>query len=381
MLEHLAHEFGHDLGLPDLYDTDYSSQGIGAWGLMGLGSWLMGGDVPAHPCAWSKVFLGWVKPKEIVAGNFNLNLNCVENSNIDTIIKIPLTQNEYFLLENRDKTGFDQYLPGQGLLIWHIDESSGKLEHNNINAYEDRKRVDLEEADGRDDLDKNMNFGDSTDPYFAGNSWEFTPFTNPNSRSYDDPNIHISVINISEPGDTMNFTILMGQNPASIQDINIDLLSGWNFISLYLQPLDPRCDSVIYSIIDKCQSIWYYNTESGLWQKYIVNGAEEQNDLKKMESGLGYWIMMNKPGKLNLKGIPPEGFTPLKAGLNVIGLNSQNPISVKDYLNSVGDNLESIGTYISQDNKWLWYRTGEPDFLNKLKFLEPGRGYVIYIKE
>ena len=63
-----AHEYGHALGLPDLYDTDYSSNGIGDWSLMAGGSYnyiVRGGDSPAHLDAWCKYSLGWVTPTQV----------------------------------------------------------------------------------------------------------------------------------------------------------------------------------------------------------------------------------------------------------------------------------------------------------------------------
>ena len=188
-----CHEFGHAIGLPDLYDTDGSSEGIGNWGLMAGGSY--GGDgnhsnYPAHMCAWSKEFLGWVKPMIIEQESLNVAImNSEKNAN--EIYKIYLNGEpgpEYFLIENRQKVGFDRYLSGAGLLIWHIDQDviDARLYSNSVNNDEQRKGVDLEEADGRADLDFGRSRGDAGDP-FPGimQNHLFNSSSNPGSESND----------------------------------------------------------------------------------------------------------------------------------------------------------------------------------------------------
>jgi immune inhibitor A len=147
-----THEFGHDLGLPDLYDTDYSSFGVGNWDIMGYGTWLDGGNTPCHPSVWCKYFLGWVNPTEVTSSMFGEQINYIEDNSRAYILSGNPNSSpgsgygEYFLVENREKRGFDTFLPGEGLLIWHIDESGSNLDEN-------YKLVDLEEADGQEHLD------------------------------------------------------------------------------------------------------------------------------------------------------------------------------------------------------------------------------------
>ncbi len=118
-----AHELGHLLfGFPDLYDTDYSSEGIGNWCLMAGGSWNGGGDIPAHPSAWCKVNQGWAQAV-IVKENGTLNIDDIKSSQkAYRLWKNGAAGSEYFLVEDRQKTGYDRLLPGEGLLIWHVDE-------------------------------------------------------------------------------------------------------------------------------------------------------------------------------------------------------------------------------------------------------------------
>jgi M6 family metalloprotease-like protein len=131
----LAHEFGHDLGLPDLYDVDYSGeQFVGHWGLMGAGSWNgpMGlGDQPAHMMGWSKSQLGWVNASTTVEVISDLTavIDPLELSTFGYhLIRINITSEHYFLLEVRKKIGYDASLPisgpgGEGVVITEVDET------------------------------------------------------------------------------------------------------------------------------------------------------------------------------------------------------------------------------------------------------------------
>lgn len=155
-----CHEFGHVLGLPDLYDTSYRSEGVGVWCLMGSGSWLDGGLTPGHFCAWAKAQLGWIEPTS-VGKETDLRLPPTEQ-NRDATYRLwrgGEAGSEYFLIENRQRTGFDEHLPSGGLLILHVNDS----EHDN--SHPGAYRVALEQADGNRDLEVGRNRGDDGDPY------------------------------------------------------------------------------------------------------------------------------------------------------------------------------------------------------------------------
>lgn len=196
-----SHEFGHVLGLPDLYDDDYGgsggeSDGIGKWGVMATGSWNGGGNSPAHFCAWSKIELGWVEPKIVTSdiSLFQIEIPPVWNNSV--IYKIwahdpSQDTTEYFLVENRQRSGYDSQLPGDGILIWHINESAPG------NRNPDRLMVDLEEADGNEEL---ITYGGAKGE--AGDPWKnsvtgFRNTTTPNSTSYNTSDTFVWVWNIS----------------------------------------------------------------------------------------------------------------------------------------------------------------------------------------
>lgn len=157
----MAHELGHLLmDWPDLFDTDYSSAGTGRWDLMAGGSWNNNGNTPAHPSAWCKEKVGWVTPTTVFNASQSITLRPYA-TNAD-VVKLPIgdmNSKEYFLLSNRQKTAFDKHLPGEGCIIEHIDNN----QTNNTN--ENHYLVDIEQSDGRSDLNKNANRGDASDPY------------------------------------------------------------------------------------------------------------------------------------------------------------------------------------------------------------------------
>jgi len=212
-----AHEYGHAIGLPDLYDTDGSSEGIGNWSLMASGSWnyvATPGDRPAHMDAWSKYKLGWVSPKQ-VNGTLT-DVPITQASSADDVYQLlsgsPSAGGEYFLVENRQKAGFDEGLPGAGLLIWHIDErkttNTKECYPGGPSCPTQHYHVALEQADNLYDLEKNRNRGNAGDPYpgSTGNT-SFTASSSPNSKLYNGSASNVNITNISTPGFTMTATL------------------------------------------------------------------------------------------------------------------------------------------------------------------------------
>jgi M6 family metalloprotease-like protein len=145
----LAHETGHALGLPDLYDYDGSSQGIGSWGLMGTGSHSTPYS-PAHLGAWEKEQLGWVRVSWLKDDDPDIVIGPVQTSRTVYRYDSPDRSGEYVLLENRQRIGSDRRLPGSGLLVWHVDPERAEL--GAWNNDERRTAVSILEADGRNDL-------------------------------------------------------------------------------------------------------------------------------------------------------------------------------------------------------------------------------------
>jgi len=188
-----AHELGHLLfGFPDLYDSDYSSEGVGDWCLMGGGSWNNGGLTPAHPSSWCKCTQGWVKIKTPKTNSKKVSVADVKDGK--TVYQLWKGGNpgqEYFLIENRQKTKFDKFLPSSGLLVWHIDE--------NVTSNEDEKRyrVTLIQADNKKDLEKGKNRGDAGDCYpGTANNTKFDQTSKPKAVSHAGKDTSVALTNI-----------------------------------------------------------------------------------------------------------------------------------------------------------------------------------------
>jgi len=198
-----AHELGHLLfGFPDLYDTDYSSEGIGNWCLMAGGSWNGNGDTPAHPSAWCKYNQNWAGITTPV-GHSQITLNDIKaDGSIVHVVPASGDKTEYFLIENRQKTMFDKELPGEGLLIWHIDEKVAE------NTNENHPKVGLLQADGNRDLEKSANRGDSGDPYpGSAHAHKLDHSSTPSSKLYSGADSQVAISNISNSGSTMTFDL------------------------------------------------------------------------------------------------------------------------------------------------------------------------------
>lgn len=209
-----CHELGHLLfGWPDLYDTDSSSEGLGNWCLMAGGSWngsgsAQAGDIPAHPSAWCKADQGWVNVINHTS-NANVTVTDVKDSHeIHRLWKDGASGNEYFLVENRQQDRYDVELPGEGLLIYHIDDSISS------NSDETHYKVGLEQGDGDQDLENAANRGDDGDPYpgSSGNR-TFNKSSTPDSMSYNDADTCVAVTNISDPSPAMTarFSVRCGK--------------------------------------------------------------------------------------------------------------------------------------------------------------------------
>ena len=202
-----GHEFAHALGCPDLYDYGYDSFGIGSYSMMAFGTWGGGGTRPTHLDAFCKELLGWNQPQTVTTPRLAARLPQAETSRV--VYKIwarALGLFEYFLVENRQKVGFDAELPAEGMLIWHIETMVGS---NNNQWYPpmsggEHYLVALEQADALWGLEKGFDMGEPGDS-FPGtrNRRTFNGTGLLNSLSYFDEDGHVTISNISLSGTNM----------------------------------------------------------------------------------------------------------------------------------------------------------------------------------
>jgi M6 family metalloprotease-like protein len=292
-----AHQFGHYFGLPSLFNTVSGRTAIGKWGVMDIGFGNFGGLVPPEPSAWSKVFLGWETPVVVYEGS-GLTVVPPEENGGTKIYKIPISPTEYYLIENRQQDfagddlnavvaasgvmlevdDYDVDIPGSGLLIWHIDERviAAGLSDNAVNTNIDRKGIDLEEADGSQDIGESFpgilpgfstpENGIPGDAFFSGNNIRFTPDTEPGTLSNSRGNSHISVTDIGASGNAMTFSV----SRERIKE-GFPLYLGGDFADmapLWTDPSSP--DSIKLIIPSKEGSIFALNGHN---QPFVSNGS------------------------------------------------------------------------------------------------------------
>jgi len=142
-----CHEFSHVLGLPDLYTTEYNSAYTpGEWSVLDYGPYNAGGHVPPLYSAFERLSMGWIEPRPLLEPD-DVELRPIAGN--DACLVQTERDGEFFLFENRQQEGFDHYLPGHGMLVWHIDYKQSVWEYNAVNNTVAHQYVDIVEADGR----------------------------------------------------------------------------------------------------------------------------------------------------------------------------------------------------------------------------------------
>lgn len=214
-----CHEFGHLLEWPELYAPNKIHEGIGVWGLMGQGTWVGMGRQPPHPSAYAKLKAGWTNTR-VVEKTEHIELPSIERSG--EVIKIFARgaeyPREYFLIENRQRVGFDRSIRAEGLLIWHIDERQTSFRRSQDIVK--HKRVDLLTADSwPSHLDlgysRGGNRGDAGDPWAARADGP-GPDTQPGTGSYDGTPGRFAIRNISTSGPVMSFDIVFADDTTAV---------------------------------------------------------------------------------------------------------------------------------------------------------------------
>jgi immune inhibitor A len=239
-----AHELLHGFNLPDLYDTDGGSNGVGKWCIMSYGSWNGSpiGSSPAHPCAWSRIELGISSAVNVTANRTAQSIPAVNGGgSIFRLWTSGAASNEYFLVENRQKTGYDSYIPGSGLLIWHIDD--GKA--NNDQAWyptlpgSTHALVALEQADGLFELEHQNDQGDAGDCWPGSMSrTTFNGTSTPSSDAYLTGGTFVGVTNISASAATMTANLIVGI-AADVEDPDELLPTEFSLSQNYPNPFNP----------------------------------------------------------------------------------------------------------------------------------------------
>jgi immune inhibitor A len=314
-----CHEWGHGFGLPDLYITDGSGgSGLGDFCLMASGSWgAVGqdwGSSPVHLCAWCKYFLGWVEPEALERGGIEL----LEYAQIPTSSASPsacrifdnpsgvdwsfesVGQGEYFLAENRRRIGFDAALPGDGLLILHVDES--RETNNDL----DNPLVGIMQADGDAGFLFTSSYGSAADMW-SDDSFGFNNSSIPSSRFYDGGASGAAITEISPADSVMSArleiaVLLLGRVYSFPNPFNVHLHDR---VTIVYEPTDaekaadqhPDFRILIYNlvgkrvrILDKKPTEVSQQSRAAYWDGTNDNG-------RPVASGLYFYIVETYEGE------------------------------------------------------------------------------------
>jgi M6 family metalloprotease-like protein len=211
-----AHEFGHVIGLPDYYDTDQNQYNtLDEWSIMDYGGYSNEGRTPPAYSAYDRFFLGWLAPQQVstptdltllplsqgttVPANTNQQSYLLSATTHNLVGNNP-TPKEFFMVEYRKQTGWDSYLPGEGMLIWHIDYDQVAWDNNGPNnftgttqAATDHMRVYLQPLSGS-----------TTTPGDAFTSGSFTPTT------WSGTNINRAITSINKTSNNVTFKLMGG---------------------------------------------------------------------------------------------------------------------------------------------------------------------------
>ena len=256
-----CHEFSHCMGFPDLYDTSYAGWfGMGDFDLMCSGSYNGESKCPAGYSAYEKAECGWLTLKDMTNIEQETSIVGVQPMSADGdayIIKNKGHEDEYYILENRQKTGWDSYLPASGLMITHVDydadiwdwnmpNTSGKYEDANGNTKtNDHQRLTIFRAGKSTD-----EYGDASDLYPYGSNNSLTKTSSPaatlyNTNSDGSKYMHVAITNIAIAADgTASFTLSKEEHQGG--DV----------------PVIPSGSTMLYESFDKCtgtggnDSIW-----------------------------------------------------------------------------------------------------------------------------
>lgn len=211
----MCHEFGHNLGAPDFYDTNYGTNGefpgTGRWDLMASGSWNGdSGDRPAGINMWQKIEFGWLRPTLLEADTRLDNIPPASAEPVAYRIDSSV-RGDYFILENRAAYGeFDAALPNSGLIIYHVNEErlGNTIWTNTINASYPQAIYTVCAGAGCDPTsDDPYSYGISDEScfpeygFFDGKNTSFSDFTLPSAKSLNGKRSYFAVENITRNDD------------------------------------------------------------------------------------------------------------------------------------------------------------------------------------
>lgn len=248
-----CHEFSHCMGLKDHYDINGRGYGTGFWDIMCFGCYNGNTFLPAEYNSYEKMFCGWKEPIVLNAEPQKIEGMKALAAGGDTYIFYnDGNENEYYMLENRQKTGWDAALPGEGLIVLHVDYSKGAWEDNQVNYNAARQRMTVIPAD---------NTLGSTDEDKAGDAW---PYQGNNSlTNYSRPACTVYNANTDGTGYMNKYLLNIKQNA--------DGTISFEYTTKSATKQDKPEGALLYETFDNCSGI---GGNDGIWDGDNVGLAD-----------------------------------------------------------------------------------------------------------
>lgn len=179
-----CHEFSHVLGLPDMYETtgNGTHKTLGQWDILDYGPYNNDGNTPPAYSAYERFFMGWLEPRLITEPE-NVTLGELQSSNEALLISATDQHNlvgnnpnptTFYLLENRQQTGWDEHIPGHGMMLTKVQYNSNKWAKNEVNNKSTSMGVDLIEADGKTPNSSSSGYDGKPGDLFPKGATEYT---------------------------------------------------------------------------------------------------------------------------------------------------------------------------------------------------------------
>ena len=365
----VCHEFSHVLGLPDFYDTDYDDNGgeshhPGGWDIMAGGSDYNYGRTPAGYTFYERYALGWARPKTI-NGEGNFSLEAVNKSREGYILRTPVN-NEFFTIENRQKTGWDAYIPGHGMIVTRVDSTNLTVWSNNqVNCNPAHNYFELLRAGNTTSGD----LGSDPFPGTTGNPM-LTNETTPNLKTWSGKPNAYNIVGINEKSGIINFTVVKnGTLPKLVEDFEgMDAndnttdqdvqgnFATWSFNKAGVRaPGEGKADGE-NSVMMKLPSQFfstspiYYNCYMAMMTVYNSASTAAKYSLEYSIDGGQSWTVCLTPNNATSASVPAKA-----TGTCYWSMNLNNRQGATFRISQVGGN-KNTATYV--DNFTLLY-TGD----------------------
>lgn len=162
-------------------------------------------------------------------------------------------------------------------------------------------------------------------------------------------------------------------------EVEINLVTGWNLVSIRVQPEYKNIEPILASILWALDSVWTYDSDMQKWLTFSPQNPSSPNNLNDIKPGMGYYFNMKEAATFTIKGNADTNVISLKQGWNLVGYNSSIAKPISECISSL--KIRSICTYDPFQKKWLQYSPNSPEYLNSLSIIESGKGYWMDMEE